>query len=138
MQKIQKTQICQTLEHDVLQPTWSVLILCLIQNHWKAHQKRPIAWCSFVLGKFDQAEKYFRKVIDKEGNRNDFMNLGHVLWCQGNRKEAIENYRKSLEKSNRDLEWFSSVMQEDSIHLLKYEIKDLDVPLMIDYIRMSV
>jgi tetratricopeptide (TPR) repeat protein len=90
-----------------------------------------------VLGKFDQAEKYFRKVIEKEGNRNDFVNLGHVLWCRENRKEAIENYRKSLDKSNRDMDWFSTVMQEDSVHLLKHGIQELDIPLMIDYIRMG-
>ena len=104
-------------------------------NH-KVH--RPIAWCSFVLGKLEQAEKYFMKVIEKEGNRNDYMNLGHVLWCQGKRKEAIENYRNSLDKSGRDIDWFSSVMDEDSSWLLKHEIKELDIPLMIDYIRMSV
>ena len=104
------------------------------ENH-KIH--RPIAWCSFVLGKFDQAEKYFLKVIEQEGNKNDYMNLGHVLWCQGNRKGAIENYRKSLEKGSRDVEWFSSVMEEDGIHLGRHGIKELDIPLMVDYIRMG-
>jgi len=104
------------------------------ENH-KIH--RPIAWCSFVLGKFDQAEKYFLKVIEKEGNKNDYMNLGHVLWCQGNRKGAIENYRKSLEKGSRDVEWFNDVMEEDGIHLARHGIKELDIPLMVDYIRMG-
>lgn len=104
------------------------------ENH-KIH--RPIAWCSFVLGKFDQAEKYFRKVIEKEGNKNDYINMGHVLWCQGNRKGAIENYRKSLEKGNRDIEWFSKVMEEDHVHLSRHGIKELDIPLMVDYIRMG-
>ncbi len=99
--------------------------------------QRPIAWCSFVLGKFKQAEKYFRKVIEEEGNKNDFVNLGHVLWCTGNRKEAIENYRKSLDKSSRDFDWFDSVMEEDSSHLLKHGIKELDIPLMVDYLRMG-
>jgi len=99
--------------------------------------QRPIAWCSFVLGKFEQAEKYFRKVIEKEGNRNDFVNLGHVLWCTGNRKEAIENYHRSLEKAGRDFEWFSSVMEEDARYLRKHGIKTMDIPLMIDYMRMG-
>jgi tetratricopeptide (TPR) repeat protein len=99
--------------------------------------QRPIAWCSFVLGKFDQAEKYFRKVIEKEGNRNDYMNLGHVLWCTGNRKEAIENYRMSIEKGERDFEWFSAVMEEDSRYLLKHGIKELDISLMVDYMRIG-
>jgi tetratricopeptide (TPR) repeat protein len=99
--------------------------------------QRPIAWCSFVLGKFDQAEKYFRKVIEREGNRNDFMNLGHVLWCRGNRTGAIENYRKGLEKGSRDFEWFRDVMEEDGEHLTRHGIKLLDISLMVDYLRMG-
>jgi tetratricopeptide (TPR) repeat protein len=99
--------------------------------------QRPIAWCSFMLGKFDQAEKYFGKVIEKEGNRNDYLNLAHVLWCRGNRKEAIENYRLGIEKSGRDFKWFDSAMEEDSRHLMKHGIKEFDIPLMIDYMRMA-
>ncbi len=104
------------------------------KNH-KIH--RPIAWCSFVLGKFDQAEKYFLKVIEREGNKNDFMNLGHVQWCLGNRKGAIENYRKSLEKGSRDFEWFRDIMEEDTEYLTKHGIKPLDISLMVDYLRMG-
>jgi tetratricopeptide (TPR) repeat protein len=99
--------------------------------------QRPIAWCCFVLGKFEQAEKYFRKVIEKEGNRNDFVNLGHVLWCRGERKEAIESYVRGLEKSGRDFDWFASVMEEDSEHLLRHGIKEMDIPLMVDYMRIK-
>jgi tetratricopeptide (TPR) repeat protein len=104
------------------------------ENH-KIH--RPIAWCSFLLGKFDQAEKYFTKVIDKEGNRNDFMNMGHVAWCKGNRGEAIYNYRRSLEKSDFDFDWFGRVLEEDAVHLLKHGIKSFDLPLMVDYLRLG-
>ena len=103
-------------------------------NH-KIH--RPIAWCSFLLGKFDQAEKYLKKVIKKEGNRNDFMNLGHVLWCKGNRAEAIDNYRKSIEIAGLDYDWFGDVLSEDSVHLVKYGIKSFDIPLMVDYLRLG-
>ena len=91
-------------------------------NH-KIH--RLIAWCSFLLGKFDQAEKYFNKVIMKEGNRNDFMNLGHVLWCKGNRTEAINNYQKSIEKAGFDYDWFGNILTEDSGYLVKYGINPL-------------
>lgn len=103
-------------------------------NH-KIH--RPIAWCSFLLGKFDQAEKYLKKVIGKEGNRNDFMNLGHVQWCKGNKADAIYNYRRSIEKSGFDYEWFSKVLNEDSEHLVKHGIKLFDLPLMVDYLRLG-
>lgn len=103
-------------------------------NH-KIH--RPIAWCSFLLGKFEHADKYFRKVIEKEGNRNDFMNLGHVSWCQGNKAEAIYNYRRSIEKAEFDYDWFGEVLEEDSVYLLKHGIKSFDLPLMVDYLRLG-
>ncbi len=103
-------------------------------NH-KIH--RPIAWCSFLTGKFDQAEKYFRKVIEKEGNRNDFMNLGHVLWCKGDREGAINNYRRSIEKAEFDYDWFAQVLSEDSVHLVRHGINSFDIPLMADYLRLG-
>ncbi len=103
-------------------------------NH-KVH--RPIAWCSFVLGKFDNARKYFEKVISKEGNKNDYMNLGHVEWCTGKKKDAIERYKKSLERSEMDFEWFGKVMKEDSKYLVMHKINEFDIPLMVDYLKMS-
>ncbi|MBP1668558.1 MAG: hypothetical protein H6Q21_924 [Bacteroidetes bacterium] len=99
--------------------------------------QRPIGWCSFALGKFETARKYFEKVTAAGGNKNDFMNLGHVKWCMGNKTAAIEQYKKSLAVATGDLEWFSRVMQEDSRYLMKHGIKPYDIPLMIDYLRMS-
>lgn len=100
--------------------------------------QRPIAWCSFLLGKKDNARKYFEKIIDREGNKYDFMNLGHVFWVTGKKQKAIENYRKSLKKSDLDFKWFSDTMKEDVPHLLKYNISGFDIALMMDYIKISV
>ena len=100
--------------------------------------QRPIAWCSFVLGKFEAAKKYFEKVISVEENKNDYMNLGHVEWCMGNKKTAIEKYILSIKKSDLDFEWFTKVFAEDSRYLKKHGINAFDIPLMIDYVKMSV
>ena len=98
---------------------------------------RPIAWCSLILGKFDAAKKYFEKVIAGGGNKNDYMNLGHVLWCMGNKNEAIENYKNSLIKSDMDINWFSKVFEEDSKHLVRLGVPAFDIPLMLDYLKMN-
>jgi tetratricopeptide (TPR) repeat protein len=98
---------------------------------------RPISWCSFMLGKLDIAEKYLEKSVLHDAAKNDYMNLGHIHWCQGEKQKAIENYRMSLKVSNMDVEWFSKVIQDDSKYLLAYGIHTLDIPLMIDYIRLS-
>ncbi len=108
----------------------------LAPDNIKVH--RPIAWCSFVLGKTENAKKYFEKIVQKEGNKYDYMNLGHVYWSLGDKAGAIENYRISLEKAKIDHEWFREVMKEDSMHLMKYQLSEFDISLMIDYIKLTV
>jgi len=108
----------------------------LAPDNSKIH--RPIAWCSFVLGKLENAEKYFEKIISKEGNKNDYMNLGHVFWAMGNKESAIKNYRMSLKKAENNHEWFASMMEEDKKYLLQYDISAFDIPLMLDYLRVFV
>jgi len=98
--------------------------------------QRPIAWCSFVLGKFDAAVKYFNKIIALENNKNDYLNLGHVDWCIGNKKEAIKNYSEALKLSGNDYNWFSNEFWSDSQYLIKHGINPLDIPLMIDFIKL--
>jgi tetratricopeptide (TPR) repeat protein len=99
---------------------------------------RPISWCSFMIGKLENAIKYLEKSISHFAGKHDYMNLGHIYWCAGNRQRAIDNYRMSLTTSNMDVDWFSSVMHDDSKYLEKYSIQLIDIPLMIDYIRLSV
>ncbi len=105
----------------------------LAPDNSKIH--RPIAWCSFVLGKLENAEKYFEKIISKEGNKYDYMNLGHVYWAMGNKELAIKNYRNSLNKAENNHKWFASMMEEDKPHLIRYNISAFDIPLMLDYLR---
>jgi tetratricopeptide (TPR) repeat protein len=99
--------------------------------------QRPISWCSFMLGKLDVAKKYLERSLEKETNKNDFLNLGHINWCLKDKQKAIENYRKSLRASNMDADWFGRAMMDDSKHLSVYGIHIFDIPLMIDYIMMS-
>jgi tetratricopeptide (TPR) repeat protein len=97
---------------------------------------RPIAWCSFVQGKFDQAKKYFNKVIEKEVKKNDLVNLGHVEWCMGDKKQAINHYRDALAKSAGDFDWLTEVFGQDKKYLVRHGIMEFDIPLMIDYLKM--
>lgn len=97
---------------------------------------RPIAWCSFATGKFDIARKYFEKALRNKPNKNDFVNMGHIDWCTGDKKMAIENYKKSLIVSAADFNWLTTTFEQDKKYLLKYGIKEFDIPLMIDYLKL--
>lgn len=99
---------------------------------------RPIGWCSFVSGKKEQAEKYFQKLIDNSPNQHDFMNMGHVKWSLGNRKEALNFYKKSIEKKDFTEEDFFNVFEEDLRHLLDQGVDSEDVPILLDQLRYFV
>jgi tetratricopeptide (TPR) repeat protein len=98
--------------------------------------QRPIAWCSFMLAKLDTAKKYFEKIPDKEGNQHDFLNLGHIEWCLGNKKKAIERYRQSILKAGSDFYWFVDEFMADSEVLIRYGIDPVNIPLMRDYLKI--
>lgn len=99
---------------------------------------RPIAWCSFVLGKFEQAEKYYQKLIVNNENGADLTNLGHVLWCKGERKEALNIYQKSISATGYSLKNFKEDFYADIDILIKNGIDKDDLPIMLDQIRYSI
>jgi tetratricopeptide (TPR) repeat protein len=99
--------------------------------------RRPIAWCSFMLNKLDTAKKYFEKILDAEVNHNDLLNLGHIEWCMGNKKQAIERYKQCIQKATYNFDWFSEEFMADSEILIRYGIDPLDIPLMLDYLKTS-
>ena len=99
---------------------------------------RPIAWCSFLSGKKEQAEKYLLMLIDNEPNKHDLMNMGHVQWSIGNRKEALDFYQKAISKDGFSEAEFLDVFEEDLPHMLKQGVDGEDVPIMLDQLRYFV
>lgn len=99
---------------------------------------RPIAWCSFMLGKPEAAKKYYEKIVETERTRNDLLNLGHAAWCIGNKQIAIDNYKLAVAKANMDFAWFSEELNADSELLIQYGIDPVNIPLMRDYIQIAI
>jgi tetratricopeptide (TPR) repeat protein len=98
--------------------------------------QRPIAWCCLMLEKLDTAKKYFEKILTANGNEHDLLNLGHIEWCLGNIQNAIECYRQGILKSKVNLDWFSEEFLADSEILIRYGIDPVDIPLMLDYLKI--
>ncbi len=66
------------------------------------------------------------------------MNMGHVKWSLGNRKEALEYYAKSVSESGFSEYEFMEVFDEDLPHLLKLGVDKDDVPIMLDQLRYII
>jgi len=96
---------------------------------------RPIAWCSFALGKLDTAKKYFLKLIESEANKYDFMNLGHVEWCLGNRQAALKNYKLSINSNDNNLKLFMAGFKDDQELIIINGVDSDEIPLMLDYLK---
>jgi len=93
---------------------------------------RAISWCSFISGSIEQADYYLKKLIGNEPTAHDYLNAGHVSWCQHKLTEAIEFYRKSLNLLNNSWEVFMEAFNEDKSFLIANGIEADDIPLLLD------
>lgn len=96
---------------------------------------RPIGWCSLLVGKLDQAEKYYKQLISEAPNKFDLMNMGHVQWCLGNRKTALDYYKRSINSAENSEQEFMDAFHEDLPQLLNQGVDPDDVPIMLDQLR---
>ena len=96
---------------------------------------RPIAWCSLVLGKFEQAEKYTMKNINGNPEQSDYLNMGHIKWCRGIRKEALQWYQECVKFPGNSMEEFLDAFENDKQILLQFNVNSADIPIMMDQLR---
>lgn len=102
----------------------------------KSHKAwRPIAWCSFVTGKLEQAYHYYRKILDEQPNEQDFLNAGHTAWAFRRPQEALTCYQRSVQSQNNNFHKFMEQFRQDLPELKAAGIDDNDVPLMLDELR---
>ncbi len=96
---------------------------------------RPIAWCSLVTGNLVQAEKYYLKLLNADSRIQDLLNMGHVMWCKNNRKDALQFYQKGIGKMNVGFDEFVETFKEDKPFLLNNGINPEDIPIMLDQLK---
>jgi tetratricopeptide (TPR) repeat protein len=96
---------------------------------------RPIAWCSLALGKFEQAEKYAMKSINKTPAQSDYLNMGHIKWCQNSRIEALQWYQKCVKFKGNNINDFLDSFENDKQILLSHNVDSSDIPIMLDQLR---
>jgi len=93
---------------------------------------RPIAWCSFMCRKYDQATKYYTKILDQNPSIEDFLNAGHVEWCKGLPMKAVETYKHGIRTTHTILPDFLELFRKDSAELIRHGISANDVSALRD------
>jgi hypothetical protein len=63
------------------------------------------------------------------------MNMGHISWCQGERKDALDWYLKSIRHKDSSVKEFVNAFVEDRYILVKHGVESADIPIMLDQLR---
>ena len=95
---------------------------------------RPIAYCYWALGRFLDSDKYYQRLSDDILNVNDLINIGHLRLCTGNKKDAVEYYRRSIDSGNISKEKFIEIFDEDRPMLISLGIDPDELSLIVDYL----
>ena len=74
---------------------------------------QPIAWCSFLVGKKEQARRYYAKILAGKPTALDYLNAGHVEFSLGHIRQAIDYYRRSIELDGGDTAKFLANFKQD-------------------------
>ncbi|MCU0365866.1 MAG: tetratricopeptide repeat protein, partial [Bacteroidales bacterium] len=108
------------------------------ENPGNVRVLRPIAWCFLVTGRFTEAAGYFERITESSLTPHDRVNMGHLALCQGNPQKAIELYLSAVAEGGITAEAFVSVFSEDSAVLIKNGVSPDDLPIVLDYVLMSL
>jgi len=98
---------------------------------------RPIAYCYFALGKFDDSEKYYDRLSSGKLTAHDYINMGHLSFVRGNKKDSVEYYRKSIMTGEVTKEQFINIFVEDQPLLISLGADPDDLPILLDYLLFS-
>lgn len=105
----------------------------------KSHKAwRPIAWCSFVTGKYDQARNYYQKILANNPNEQDYLNAGHIEWALNNMKETLRLYVLSVQSKDGNIHKFMEQFHQDIPELLTAGVEAEDIPLLLDQLRYQL
>ena len=137
------------------------IVLCLIQSarwddaanrlfqlEFEGHKsrtiERSIGWCSLHQGKYQRAEQYYTALTsqNKKPSWQDLLNLGHSLWLQERRDEAIQAYRRftiafDRAKNKQAFRNWQEAFSEDATTLLSAKSSKAEIAVLIDAIALG-
>lgn len=98
---------------------------------------RVLAWALMGLGKYEQAEKAYNRVLESnDAETGDSLNAGYCQWFIGNTAKAINLFKKFLatKKSDHRNYGISKELTDDHDFLLSHGISETDIRLMTDIV----
>jgi len=98
---------------------------------------RALTWCSFISHNMEKAKYYSIKTLTNNPNAHDYLNAGHIAWCERKINDTQAFYKKSIELSNYKTEAFLKSFDEDKSHLIANGIEEDEIAIMMDMLLYS-
>jgi tetratricopeptide (TPR) repeat protein len=76
---------------------------------------RPLAWCLMQTGKAAKAVDCINRIPGESKLWNDYLNLGHALWVDGQQAEAFKAYRIAHQKSANPIRFHQALQQDERL-----------------------
>lgn len=99
---------------------------------------RPLAWCLLLSRDFAQSKNYYDKILNESPSFEDFLNMGHLAFAQGQIQDAINYYKKSINDNKSEIEKLLNSLKEDERHLIEMGINISMIPYIIDALLYSI
>ncbi|MBO7608770.1 MAG: tetratricopeptide repeat protein [Muribaculaceae bacterium] len=125
------------LEQGDIEEAMKIYFKADLMDESNHRARRPVAWCSFLLGNDERSLAYYDRIIDDDKpTAQDYLNRGHVLLAMKKSPEAIDSYRQALKLMNGNVNELRKAMLNDGEALQSRGIAIADLPLLIDAITL--
>ena len=88
-----------------------------------------------MSGNISQADYYLKKLLEDKPTAHDYLNAGHIAWCQRRLQDAVDLYRKSLDLQQNNMDVFLETLNDDKPYLITNGIDKDEIPLMLDVLQ---
>ncbi len=94
---------------------------------------RPLAWTLLLMGKHEDARRYYGKILNDNPTATDYLNMGHAALAAGDVRNAINCYKMSIEKGGPEgRSAFMAAMEQGAEAMLQAGVDMQIVPLVLD------
>ena len=101
--------------------------------------RRPVAWCSFLLGNDERSITYYDRIIAEDSpTAQDHLNRAHALLAMKRLPEAVNSYRQALRLMDGNINELRKAMLSDRQALESRGINMEDMPLLLDVIASDI
>ncbi|MDE6309186.1 MAG: tetratricopeptide repeat protein, partial [Muribaculaceae bacterium] len=104
----------------------------------KSHRAlRPLAWSLLRSRQLEQAETYYKRILENDPTADDYLNMGHLALVSRRMSDAINFYRLYIDMKDGDIPTFVKAFMADAESLTVMGVDPMLPPLILDHIRYT-